>query len=198
MAMKRCRQRGKFPSMDAPDPAFKINSLIRQLSEAQKFVESLEGGYAVKKQELEEALNEKCEQPNHLIDRLVLEIFTYLEDNRRILTRGGRKKILRFVAGVIQQRFTPWGTNIRNQKKIMKWMKRHGFDRYIRRRVIEEIDRQLLIRDKKKVAGKIKGVSISRTKMFIVTPATTGISVTRPVERLIRLREKAKKTQKNK
>src|SRR3989344_2382989 len=193
MAAKRRSRRGKFPSMDAPDPTFQINMGIRKVSEKQKDRETLRNGYAVKKQELDRELEEKCEPYDRAIDELVCGIFTRVEDNRGALTQGKMKKVIQFTAGAIRQRFTS-STSVFDEKKAVRWMKRHGLKKYIRRKVIEEVNKQSTNSNRKKIAGrKIPGLSIDYTEFFTVTPKATEIPITLPVPYLKRLAKKAAK-----
>lgn len=191
MAGKKGTKRRKFPSMDAPDPTFQINTRMRKMGEVQDAKESLIRGAAKKIQGHKDTLAEQCKPHDALLTKLLLEIFMLAKANRKKLGKGKWKKIIRLTAGTIGWRFTSYGTTIRNVKKVIKWMEENGFDKYIRR--VPEIDRQLLIRHRGSIKGKIPGVSITRKEEFGAEPDMTKVRVALPVKRLERLAKKAAK-----
>lgn len=191
MAGKKGTKRRKFPSMDAPDPTFQINARMRKMGEVQDARESLIRGTAKKIQEYKDTLAEQCRPHDALLLKLLLEIFVLAKANRKKLGKGKRKKIVRLATGVIGWSLTPYGTTIHNTKKVIRWMEANGFGKYIRR--VPEIDRQLLIRHRGSIQGKIPGVSIGRKEEFGAEPDMTKIRVALPVERLERLAKKAAK-----
>ncbi len=191
MAGKKGCKRRKFPSMDTYDPRFQINMRIRKIGEIQKDVDDLQRGYLQKIQELKDTLAEYCEPGNMLINELLFEVFAIAKKHRRELGKGKWKNLIRFKAGIIGWRLTPYGTTIHNAKKIIRWMEANGFGKYIRR--VPEIDRQLLVRDRVKIQKKIPGVSIGRKEEFGVEPDMTKIRVALSTERLERLAKKAAK-----
>ena len=196
MAAKRRSRRGKFPSMDAPDPTFQINKRIREIGEVQDLRESLVRGATKKIQEIKDTLAGQCKPYDALVNKFLSEIFVIAKEHRRELSKGKWKKIIQLDAGIIGWRLTPYGTSIHNVKKVIKWMEENGFGKYIRR--VPEIDRQLLIRNRKEIKGKIPGVSINRTEEFGVEPNLTKARVALSVKRLERLAKKAGKSKKQK
>lgn len=192
MAAKRCSRRGKFPGLTVFDPVFQVNKRIRKIAELQDVAGSLTRGTAKRIQELKDVLVQQRKPHDAMICQLLLEIFMIAKKHRKEFAKGKRKKIMRFIAGVIGWRFTPYGTTIHNVQKTIKWMEKNGFGKYIR--MVPEIDKQLLIRDRTKMSGKIPGVSITRTEEFGVEPAVTKTRVALPVKRLERLAKKALKS----
>ena len=196
MAGKKGCKRRKFPSIDAPDPASRINIRLGKIGELQDVVDSLIGGTAKKIQGLKDALVVECKPRDTLMSKLLFEIFVIAKEHRRELSKGKWKKIIQLDAGIIGWRLTPYGTSIHNVKKVIKWMEENGFGKYIRR--VPEIDRQLLIRNRKEIKGRIPGVFISRTEEFGVEPNLTKARIALSVKRLERLAKKAGKSKKQK
>lgn len=191
MAGKKGCKRRKFPNMDALDPRFQINKRITEIGEIQEVVNSLIRGHKIRDQKQKKQLALDCAPRNIWINRLLFEIFTIAKKNRRELSNGQWKKIIQIDAGIIGWRFTPYGTTIRNVKKAIKWMGENGFGKYIR--MVPEVDKQLLIRDRAKVREKIPGVFIARTEEFGVEPNLTENRVALSVKRLERLAKKTAK-----
>lgn len=191
MAGKKGTKRRKFPNTNTPDPTSQINIRLRKIGELQGVVNSLVGGTAKKIQEFKDALIEECEPRDALMSKLLFEIFVIAKEHRRALGKGKWKKIIQLDRGIIGWRLTPYGTSIHNVKKVIRWMEKNGFGKYIRR--VPEIDRQLLIRHRDSIKGKIPGVSISRKEEFGAEPDMTKIRVALPIERLERLTKKAAK-----
>ncbi len=191
MAGKKGCTRRRFSSMDTYDPRFQINKRLVKIGEEQDVVNSLTRGITKKIQELKDTLAEQCKSHDILISNLLAEIFMVAKEHRRKLSKGKQKKIIRLTTGIIGWRLTPYGTTIRNVKKVIRWMEKNGFGKYIRR--VPEIDRQLLVRDRSNIKGKIPGVSISRKEEFGAEPDVTKIRVALPIERLERLAKKAAK-----
>lgn len=164
------------------DPVFQVNRRVRKIGEAQSMVASHTRGTNQKIQEAKDTLAARCKPYHTEIDRLLSEIFAIARDHHRELTKGKRKKIIKLIAGIIWWRFTPYGTNIKDVKKVIKWMERHGYGKYLR--WVPEIDRQLLVRDRTKIKDKIPGVTIGRTELFGAEPSATETAVALPVKRL--------------
>ncbi len=187
MAGKKGCKRRKFSTTNTPDPAFQIRRRITEIGEKQKDRETLRNGYEVRKQELNKELEVKCEPYDRAIEELVCDIFTRVENSRGVLTQGKMKKVIQFTAGAIRQRFTS-STNVFDEKKAVRWMKRHGLKKYVRRKVTEEVNKQSINSSRKQLAGrKIPGLSIDHAEFFTVTPKATKIPITLPVEYLRRL-----------
>ncbi len=191
MAGKRGCKRRKFPSTDTPDPTSQINIRLRKIGELQDVVNSLVEGTAKRIQGFKDELVKECKPRDTLVNKLLSEIFMIAKEHRRELGKGKWKKIIQLDAGIIGWRLTPYGTTIRNTKKVIRWMEANGFGKYIRR--VPEIDRQLLVRDRGNIKGKIPGVSIGRKEEFGVEPNVTKIRTALPTERLERLAKKAMK-----
>lgn len=191
MVARRSNLRGNPENLSEFDPRFQINKRLRKIGELQNVLNSLTRGTVKKIQELKDALGEECKPRAALIEELLVEIFTLAKKHRKELGKGKWKKVIGLEMGIIGWRFTSYGTVIQNAGKVITWMEKNGFGKYIR--MVPEIDRQLLIRNRAKVKGKIPGVAINRTEEFGAEPATTKVRIALPVMRLDRLAQKAAK-----
>lgn len=131
MAEKGRTRRGKFPDMDAPDPKFKVTSLIRKIGEELQVTEALTRTHVLKIEQLNVQYEENYRPHKQKINKLLLEVFGLIEDQPQAFGLTEGKRVVELNSGVVvlePDRFTilpttvdtPVAESIKRLKRLRK------------------------------------------------------------------------------
>lgn len=166
-----------------PGSEDEADGLIQKIAELQVEQEKVDQDYneeiaRLKNKAKGEIADIQEEMKGHLISLL-----GFYRMNWKELTEDGKKKIIELASGQIGSYETTSSVNIRNIEKVIKALKEHNLNQFIRTEVIEEINKEAIRSDPNSVSD-IEGIRIIKKEKFMVKPLKTGIAVSDEIKKL--------------
>jgi phage host-nuclease inhibitor protein Gam len=162
------------PEIKIPYNAAQADCLIDEIAELQKKEQDLIRAANEKIVLIRDRAGKRAVSIRTKIELHVWEIFNYYLENKKALTVEGRLKIIKLLKGSFREYFTPNSVRIiGDEKEAIKELEASGFSKLVR--IIKEVDKEAVLRHRKKIA-KVKSIKIvGGKKKFSVTPDETGV-----------------------
>lgn len=178
-----------FNSVSLVENDVDAGNALHEVATTQRKIDSIKKGLNEEIETLRQEAEREARVYSIRVAKLVDDLALYGEQNRERLTRGGKRKTVKYPTGQILWRLTPPSVRIRSTKLVLAQLKERGLREMVR--VKETIDRLMMLRYPKRVAT-IKGVAIVRREEFVVKPSHYKVQIARDVASLKR-RARAKR-----
>lgn len=156
-----------------PQTEEEVEAAIRRIGELQRLQESLKGEMDGKVAEVKAGYEAPFKQAKNDLEATAQGVQTWCEANRAKITRSGKVKFQRFLAGEVSWRNRPPKVTVRGVKNVMQRLIDLGLSQFIRTK--HEIDKEAMLADPER-ASAIDGVSIgSAGEDFVIKPLETSI-----------------------
>ena len=171
----------KRPVLKGPHDIQEAADYVREIGEAQRAINGIEGHLNSVVERLRERAMERSQPHAEQIELLRDGLYAFAEAHRDELTESGKRKSVDVTTGTFGWRMTPPTVSLRNVKKIIAKLKELKLTRFIR--VKEEVDKEAMLREPD-VASGVKGVSIAQHEDFFIKPAELEVEIAADAEKL--------------
>jgi len=145
-----------------------IAAIGRHQRERERIKAAMNDDFAALKKKYEE----KAAPHNDAIQESAAGIQTWCEANRDELLTG-KVKTVGFTTGKISWRLRPPSVSLKGVADVLKALKKHGLDRFIRTK--EEVNKDAILAEPKAVEG-LKGITIKHdAEDFVIAPFETDL-----------------------
>lgn len=174
--MKRERTKRESIPHATPQNIEELAKSISHLGSLKRKAENIIAKADEKISKIQEEVSQSVSPISEEIEMVFDAIYNYAESNRDELTDKGKKKTIKLATGKLSWRTTPPKVTIGNTEEVIETLKKLKLSRFLR--IKEEIDRNAMIKERK-VAEKIKGVSITQSEELAVIPNETASEIKR-------------------
>jgi phage host-nuclease inhibitor protein Gam len=161
--------------IETPKNLKEINELIREIGWLKRQIIELGKQKNEEIERIKKEMSEEIQPLQQKLDIASKKVYQYGTRHRKELTKNGKKTIA-LSSGWFGWRQTPPKVNISNTQKALLALKKLGLDRFIRTETVDEIDKEILLKEAE-IAESIEGISITSAEDFVIAPSEIEIEI---------------------